>query len=460
MCTTVKSYKVYFDALTDVYSPEIWALESLRIFYQNSIMARLVHRDFENEIASYGDVVNTRKPASFTATRKTDSDDITIQTASATNVPVPLDQHIHVSFSIKDGARSKSIKNLVNEFLEPAIKANTKFVDQVLAGQVYRFLFTNQVGKLGTTITKQLVTDAREVLTTNNVNLEEANFVVSANAENGLLNVVDFTTAEKVGDAGTSLRKGSIGQRMGFNFFTSNSIPYITSTNLNTKTAAINKTAGYAAGSTTLAIDGASGTIYAGEWCTVAGDMTPQLITTRSTNEIIVTPGLKYAVANDAAVTIMTKGSVNLSGGYAAAYAKAIAMDGLTSGKPIKPGQLVSFGNTSAAYIHAAVNVPTTTSLTIDRPLTAAISNDDVIGIGPAGNYCFAFHPNALALVSRPLALPPENMGVTSYVANYDGIGLRVTIGYNQTAQGIVVTVDLLLGVALLDSTLGCAVLC
>lgn len=71
--------------------------------------------DFEPIVASFGDVVNTRRPGEFQAKRKTPADSVTVQDATSTNVQVPLDQHLHVSFLIKDGEESKAFKDLVNE---------------------------------------------------------------------------------------------------------------------------------------------------------------------------------------------------------------------------------------------------------------------------------------------------------------------------------------------------------
>ena len=67
----------------DAYVPELWAQEGLAILEENMVMANLVHRDFENEIAKFGDVVNTRKPGEFKIRRKTDGTTLTQQDATA-----------------------------------------------------------------------------------------------------------------------------------------------------------------------------------------------------------------------------------------------------------------------------------------------------------------------------------------------------------------------------------------
>ena len=54
----------------DAFVPEQWVYEGLRQLEENMVIAQLVHRDFENEVAQYGDVVNTRRPGEFKIRRK------------------------------------------------------------------------------------------------------------------------------------------------------------------------------------------------------------------------------------------------------------------------------------------------------------------------------------------------------------------------------------------------------
>src|SRR5260370_1147528 len=74
------------------FIPAIWSQTGLAILEESMVMANLVHRDFENDIANFGDTVNTRRPGQFGIRRKTDATTLTQQDASATNVQVKLDQ--------------------------------------------------------------------------------------------------------------------------------------------------------------------------------------------------------------------------------------------------------------------------------------------------------------------------------------------------------------------------------
>lgn len=62
---------------------------------------QLVHRDFQNEIAKFGDVVHTRRPGTFKI-KRTDHSNTLAKRANATNVRVPLDQWLYNSFTITD----------------------------------------------------------------------------------------------------------------------------------------------------------------------------------------------------------------------------------------------------------------------------------------------------------------------------------------------------------------------
>jgi hypothetical protein len=65
-----------------------------------------------------------------------------------------------------------------------------------------------------------------------------------------------------------------------------------------------------------------------------------------------------------------------------------------------------------------------------------------------------AFHRDALALVTRPLALPDTRAGVMAGHAAYNGITMRVLAQYDINAGGLIVNCDILAGVAVLNSGL------
>lgn len=433
----------------DCFIPELWAAESLQILFGNTLMLPLVHTDFSNEVAKYGDIVNTRRPDTMTAARKADGDTITFSRPTATNVPIRLNQHIHQSFVIYDGEESKAFKDLVNEYLKPAVESIAVMVDQILVAQMYQFLAgENQAGKLGTAMDEDTVLAAQKVLEDNKVKYPR-HFVVNSKAQQDLLSVATFVEADKTADGGQTLRSGALGNYFGFNFFMSHNMPYIAAGNT-TKANAVNNSGGYSAGDTAINYDGAGDPVV-GEWLTIAGDMTPQLVTADDGSTLTLWPGLQNAVDDDAVITTYTGGAINLGAGYAQYYTKELVVDGFSVAA--NAGQLATIGATAGTSpFYGIVGAPDTTGLYMDRGLDAAVVDDAVVGIGPAGGYNMAFHPNAIGFISRPLAKPRN---ADSAVLSYKGLGIRVVMDYDMDKQGTKVTVDILAGVTALNNDMG-----
>jgi hypothetical protein len=103
----------------------------------------------------------------------------------------------------------------------------------------------------------------------------------------------------------------------------------------------------------------------------------------------------------------------------------------------------------------ASLAGPTTGAALTDIPVKNSALEDALLGVGPPGNFSLCLHPNAIAFVNRPLAAPLAGAGALSYVANYNGLSIRVVITYDGKAQGHRVTVDMLAGVKVLDTSLG-----
>lgn len=371
--------------LLDAYIPEIWAQESLMWLRKNLVLANLIHRDFENEVARQGDTVNTRKPRSFTAQAFTGS--VSIQDAQADNVAVILDQHQHVAFELSDKDRSLAIKDLVEEYLGPGGYAIADKIDQDIWA-LYKDVPYN-FGTAGTTPSAiSDITGVRKILNDDLVPLPQRRLVLDSAAEEKFLQLATFHEANKVGDEGTALREASLGRKFGLDTFMDQNAPQHTA-GVPGGTPLVN--GALAIGATSVVLDGAgaSGTYKKGDIVTLAGDTKPYVVTAdvtlsgTGTGTIVVSPALRVAIADNAAITLKATHRVNL-----------------------------------------------------------------------------AFQRNAFALVSRPLDSPPEGLGgVRSAVAQQDGIGVRVTIGYDIRKLSMVGVLDLLYGVKTLDQELAARLL-
>lgn len=454
----------------DAFVPEAWAFESLAVLEENMVMAGLVHRDFQNEVANYGDVVNTRRPGTFSARRKTDTDSIELQDASADNVQVPLNQHFYISFTIKDGEASKSFQELLAIYVVPGMQGIARGIDRAICGQVHRFLPENVAGKLGGlngTTAKDYLLEVREQLNKNNAYMTDRRLLLTPASETALLKTDLFVAADSRGDGGNALRNAMLGRILGFDTYLAQNQPGVYgAATLDTFTKIVEQGAdGAVAGTQTITVNAAGDTPQVGSWVTLAGDAQPRWCDTGTVDaSLVLDEPLKYDVANLALATVYNKCDVNTA--MAAGYAKGVILDGYTATKEPQIGQLLSFGITSATRhtytIIDAYENPSNASQTIvwlDRPLDASVTDNAPAFPGPMGAYNLAFHRDALALVTRPLALPNAAMGVRAAVAAYNNVGMRVTMQYDITTQGTIVTLDLLAGIALLNQDLGCVLL-
>jgi hypothetical protein len=445
--------------------PELWANESLAILEENMVMANLVHRDFSPLVASFGDVVNTRRPSEFVTKRKTQSDSVVNQDATSTNVQVPLNQHVYVTFTIKDEEASLSFKELISYFMEPAGMQMARTVDRILASQAQRFK-TNVAGRLAemsASNAKDWILESREIMNVNKAYPNGRNLVVSPQAETSMLKTELFIKANERGDGGTALEEARLGRILGFDTFMDQNVLYRSLTDADTLT--LNHTAGASPGDTgnKACTAGSAVTVGSYVWFAGEGQLHEIEALTGTTTGITLVDPYKYTVAANAVGYAFEPAVVE--GAYAVGYAKEITLNTIAAGKLPVVGQLLAFGTTGGSdrqeYAIIEVESVNTTSIKVllDKPLTIALSDSDAAFPGPHGSICFAFHRDALALVNRPLALPANSLGVQAAVGSYNDLSMRVAMQYVIADQGTVTTLDMLCGCATLDTNLGCVLL-
>lgn len=197
-----------------ILTPDVIAREALMVLRNNAVMANLVHRDYSNDfVAGVGDTITIRKPASFEA--KEYNGDIVVQDATESGIPVVMDKHLDVSFKVTSKDLSMNIEDFSKQLLVPAMQAFADKIDAYLLG--LKADITNKV--TGSADIKNDVIDARAYLTKSAAPLTERRFVYGTNTESKLLKTDLFTSAEKVGDAGTALREASLGRKFGLDFY-------------------------------------------------------------------------------------------------------------------------------------------------------------------------------------------------------------------------------------------------
>lgn len=457
----------------DSLNAEVWAREALLALQSDLVLGNIVYRDYSDQVARFGDVVNVPRIGTFQGKRKGAlCEEVIVQDATADSFQVALDQFLYVTFKICDGEENRPIRDLIDLYATPAMRALVEMVDLCIGGQHVNF-WNNSAGHLqGMTPENSIdyVLDLREVLTLNKNPLAGRQLMLGVRAETPFLR---DDTLRQVNTSGSTrtLRNGEIGQLYGFDIFSAGTTPYVRPGQATT-TALVNNATGYGAGATVITVDSVSAGTLAGKFVVIAGDDTPQRVvaTTVATGagDITISPGLRYAVPNNAAIISVNGGLVNKSTGYAGTtfsprrrvgYAKHIRADGFGTVIP-QVSQPVAFGTGSDLNIYTIIEVRNVDDnnvalgageydLLLDRPLVTALINDETVNLGPAGGYNFSFMENSLAAAFRPL--PKPRTGALSAVVSDNGLPIRTTITYDGKQQAHLVTFDMLMGLGIYD---------
>jgi hypothetical protein len=208
-------------ALLNVYDPTMWAQETLMQLFPKLKMANLVHRDFENLVASKGSTVTTRMPNKFTAT-DVNPDSFNSVKPTAENVSVVMDQWKQVVFEIGDKEATFSLKNLIEEFMDPAAQALGLSIENSLMG-MYKDV-ANVVGAAGTTpaTVAALGTDIKQRFDELNIPEDSRRVILGPAAQNKFNQV--FYQAYVSGSAAQQT-DGDLVRKFGLDFTSSSVLP-------------------------------------------------------------------------------------------------------------------------------------------------------------------------------------------------------------------------------------------
>lgn len=471
----IKSFvTAYTETFGDVSAlkPEWWALEGLAVLEETLIVTNLVNRDYDSFFVNAGDTVHVHKPGSFVPKHKTKGASVTKQDAVATGDTVKLNQHIEVTFNIDDRDLQASLPDLRSYFLVPAARAIAEGFDRAIVGECPGFAVRQAAGVLGGGLTDNDLINLGRIFDDNLVPNMGRNLVVGPAAKAYLLDIERFTDVNRTGGAGGSVITGEIGEIMGFNVFMSQTVGknLVNRTGMSLTDRALN--GAHSAGSQTLTVD-AGTAIVAGSYITIADTDGVYVATAACADvgtSISIYPGLMEAGVNAKAV-YQWAGSGVVKGAHAAGLINIVTDGWATAAVIPQVGQFIGFNTGGASSVLAPTvytvaevsgtyaDNTTEITLTLNRPLDSALTNDWVIYLGPAGgSYNMAFRSDAITLVNRPLA--PAMAGVAATVQNNGQYALRVTIGYDQDVMMHKITLDTLLGVKTLDFDQGAALLC
>lgn len=220
--------------LSSLY-PEVWLPDMLPLLFDRLQMARLVDVIPAGPGTNVvGDTVNVHLAGNFTANDKTLTGDVTVQTASVSQVQVVLNTHKEATFMVYDVEQVKTDKDLKRRFLEPAAIAIGNAMEDALLAEYANFTGTvggAEIGTYGADIGfntfPAIKRGFREAKTSGQINL-----VLSAKDEENLLTLDGngrnmFVGGGEIsgGDTHAELVEGRLGRRHGIDTYVSTRVP-------------------------------------------------------------------------------------------------------------------------------------------------------------------------------------------------------------------------------------------
>jgi hypothetical protein len=154
--------------------PQIWAQEILANLRNAIVLAKLVNRDYSNQVADYGSQVNVPLPVTLTAQDipySSGTNNVNLQTR-----PVPLNRWKGVPIQVSDLALAQSRPDILSQLTRAAAIAIAEAIENDLFA-----LYTSasaSVGTAGTDVTPATVAAARRKLIENKVPASERKFLV------------------------------------------------------------------------------------------------------------------------------------------------------------------------------------------------------------------------------------------------------------------------------------------
>lgn len=315
------------------FNPIFYAQETLIALTKALGMGNRVYRGYDDAQTNRekGDTITIRVPGSFVAQDAPSA----AQDVTTSKIDMKLDQYKEVKIAVTDKELAYTSAQIIEEHINPMAYALADQIDSAICGLVDDVPYISDWS--GTAAVSD-ITAVRAALFNRKVNLTDPSklhFMVSGDIEGELLANSTFNTNNGSGAAGVAVQQtGMLGNKFGFNFFANQNAPSRTSATVADLAGAVNNGAGYAAGTTTMAIDGisASAGLAKGDVISVTGHTQKYVLTAAPTidgtgagsitffgSPFVAGGGLEAAVVDNQVVTI------TLAGGSGATKSNSIA---------------------------------------------------------------------------------------------------------------------------------------
>lgn len=197
----------------------IIAAEVLGYLEANCVLARLVRRDFSDEIATKGQVVQIPVAGTLTVNDKAADAVITLQAPADDKVSVTLNKHKEVSFLIEDFARALATPDWLNVYTQHGMSLLVEQVDADIAALYAGLSQTIDASGANGPLGKADFIEARRMLNAAKAPLAERYAVLHEDAESEYLAVEEAVNVDYKAALGGALANSYTGRFFGFETF-------------------------------------------------------------------------------------------------------------------------------------------------------------------------------------------------------------------------------------------------
>ena len=306
-----------------------------------TVMPRLVHTDWANEVKQKGNTIDVPLPVSFTVDDVTPSSTpISPADHTRSTVQITLSYWRKTTLHFTDKEAAEIAEGATSEDLNSAMIALAEDVNSTVLTDCYKGVYGND----GTAATTPFSTDLAELISGKRVLFDQKcppggqrSLVIDGAAEEKLLNlraIQDFKGPE-------TLRTGNVGEVLGFGVYPDQQVKTHT---LGAAGTVLVDQADIAVGDTSVHFDGFTTKASVGDVFTVDGDdQTYTVVTcsdlTGTDADLTISPAVKVAWDDDAAVTFKATHVANLAfdkRAFALASRPLAPASGFTGGNEIR----------------------------------------------------------------------------------------------------------------------------
>lgn len=199
--------------------PTIIAAQALGYLKANTVLARLVNRNYEDEVAKYGQTVNIPRTGSLSVNDKAEGAVVTLQQPADDKYTVTLNKHKEVSFLLEDFAAMLARPDYLAAYMGDGMKVLAEQIDSDIAALYSGLSQTIAALTANGGLKESDFREARRLLNSAKAPLSDRVAVLHEDAEKEFWGIEKFVNADYRASVGGALSGAYGGRAFGFDVF-------------------------------------------------------------------------------------------------------------------------------------------------------------------------------------------------------------------------------------------------